>query len=70
MDNCREGNKTGSHNGEGLAQATIYKKRSEGLSEEERGKPRSDWLEDADCGEGWGSVFLEQRKACVGGEMS
>ena len=42
MDNCREGNKTGSHNGEGLAQATIYKKRSEGLSEEERGKPRSD----------------------------
>lgn len=42
MDNCHEGNKTGSHNGEGLAQAIIYKKRSEGLSEEESGKPTSD----------------------------
>lgn len=41
-DKCREGNKTGARDGERLAQATLYQKRSEGLSEEETGKPRSE----------------------------
>lgn len=41
-DKCCEGNKTGAHDREGLAQATLYQKLCEGLSEEETGKPRSE----------------------------
>lgn len=41
-DKCCEGNKTGAHDGERLAQATLYQKLNEGLSEEETGKPRSE----------------------------